>query len=253
MKMKKLMTVCAACLVATMAAAQVESQNIVGYQTLTASGQYYSSGPTFITVGSTTGEWKLGSIVGTGMIPQADVIQFLSTTTAGTYLTATYVDLDAAGGDAELVGWYDFDLENMLNDQTFAAGTAFLCNFSSAGVELQYAGEVLQGSTTLDLSGQQYPFIANFTPVDLTLGDLSATGMVPQADIIQFLSTASAGTYLTATYVDLDAAGGDAELVGWYDFDLENMLNDQALPAGAAVLGNFSSSAVMITFPNPVQ
>jgi hypothetical protein len=176
----------------------------------------------------------------------------LSPSTAFTALSATYVDLDAAGGDPELVGWYNLDLDTKLDDQVFSAGTSFLCSFVSSGVAFTYAGEVLQGSTTLDLSGQQYPFVANFTPVDLTLGDLSATGVDPLNDFVQFLSPSTAFTALSATYVDLDAAGGDPELVGWYNLDLDTSLNNTPLPAGAAFLGSFVSPSVTITFPNPV-
>jgi hypothetical protein len=233
--------------------AQVESVNIVGYQTLAVSGQYVSTGPTFISVGDTSSEWKLGDITATGMDPLGDFIQFLSPDTAGTVISATYVDLAAADGDADLVGWYDLDLENRLDDLVFPAGTCFLTSFLSSGITLVYAGEVLSGTTTLDLSGQSYPFVANFLPVDLTLGDLTAAGMDPLGDFIQFLSPTTAGTVISATYVDLAAADGDADLVGWYDLDLENRLDATPLPAGTGFLGSFLSTGVSITFPDPLS
>jgi hypothetical protein len=111
---------------------------------------------------------------------------------------------------------------------------------------------VLQGSTTLDLSGQSYPFVANFTPVDLTLGQLTATGMNIETDYIQFLSPATAFTETYATYVDLEAAGGNVEDVGWYSLDFEQRLDNTPLLAGAAFLGSFVSPSVTITFPDPV-
>ena len=238
--------------------AQVESVNIVGYQTLVASGQYFSTGPTFISVGDINSEWRLGDILGIGMVPQSDVIQFLDPATASTSLTATYVDeatsIDLVG-DTSAVGWWNYDLDTPLDDTVFPAGTGFLCNFSSTGVSLTYAGEVLVGSTELDFSGKQYPMFANLTPVDLTLGQLTATGMVPQSDVIQFLSTSTAATEITATYVDeatsIDLVG-DTSAVGWWNYDLDTPLNSQVLAAGAAVLGNFSSASVKITFPSPI-
>eukprot|EP01155_Anaeramoeba_flamelloides_P026034 Anaeramoba_flamelloidesa816258_221.p2 GENE.a816258_221~~a816258_221.p2 ORF type:complete len:146 (+),score=10.19 a816258_221:507-944(+) len=49
--MKKLMTVCAACMVAGMVSAQVESQNIVGYQTASTDQSLYLVGYNFQAVG----------------------------------------------------------------------------------------------------------------------------------------------------------------------------------------------------------
>lgn len=263
--MKKLMTACAACVLAGMVSAQVESVNIVGYQTKTASGAYFSSGSTFVSVGSTAGEWKLGDVTASGMDPFADFIQFLSPDTANTVLSATYIDVafDAENGDGDgaLVGWWDFSDPGgtSLSDEVLSAGTGFLCNFSSSGVTLTYAGEVIQGATSLDLSGLQYPLIANPTPVDLVLGDITASGMDPFSDFIQFLSPTTANTVLSATYIDVafDAENGDGDgaLVGWWDFSDPGgtSLDDTELPAGAAFLGNFSSSAVVINFPAPIQ
>jgi len=247
--MKKLVTALALC-ASFSAFAQVESANVVGYQTKTATGQYFSSGATFISVGSTSNQWKLGDIKLTGSTPQQDIIQFLSVVDANTEITATYVDLAAAGGNAGDVGWYDFTLSTRLDDITFPAGTAFLCNFGSSGVSIMSAGQVLSGPTTLDLSGIQYPFVANLLPMQLTLGSITVAGSTPQQDIFQFLSVTDANTELTATYVDLAAAGGNAGDVGWYDFTLSTRLDDTILSAGAAFLCNLGSPSVSITFPS---
>ena len=51
--MKKLLTVCAACLVAGMVSAQVESANIVGYQTFGMVQGFNPVSCTFLTVGGT--------------------------------------------------------------------------------------------------------------------------------------------------------------------------------------------------------
>jgi len=232
----------------------------VGYQTVTASGQYFSSGATFVSVGDINGQWLLGDVTVTGMDPFSDFIQFLSTANASTILMATYVD-EATSisvvGDTSMVGWWDPATFSISYDnEMMDAGTAFLCNFTSTGVELLYSGEVLVGATTLDLSGVQYPFVANFTPNDLVLGDLTATGMDPFSDFVQFLSTANASTEVMATYVD-EATSisvvGDTSMVGWWDpatFSIS--YNSQSLPAGSAFLCNFTSTGVMITFPDPV-
>jgi len=146
------------------------------------------------------------------------------------------------------------DGDTRLDDQVFAAGTGFLCSFSSVGVVLTYAGEVLDGSTTLDLSGMQYPMVANFLPMDITLGDLTGVGMVPVDDNIQFLGVDDANTELTATYVDAEtaAAAEDPSLEGWWNMDIDTRLDDVAFPAGTAFLGSFASSDVQIIFPDPI-
>lgn len=253
--MKKLMTAYAVCMMAGLVSA-VDSANIVGYQTKAATGGFYSAGPTFISVGSATKEWKLSDVTMTGSVPGEDVIQFLDPTTLDTLLVATYVDAATAASWElpEMEGWWDFAMENKMDAQTFSAGTGFLCNFASAGVSLTYAGEVLQGQTTLDLSGQAFPMVANFTPVDLTLGSIVGAGMVPGEDVIQFLNPVTLETDVVATYVDAATAASWElpEMQGWWDFAMENSLNTQTVPAGTAFLGNFASTGVALTFPNPV-
>ncbi len=251
--MKKLVTALALC-AAVSAYAQVESANVVGYVKTAATGQYFSTGPTFITVGSITDEWKLGSMSATGMDPTTDLIQFLSPVDANTELMATYIDLATATsyGNVALVGWWNLDLDTSLNDLVFPTGTAFLCNFGSSGVEFTCAGQVLTGAVTLDLSGLQYPFVANFLPKQITLGDVSATGMDPTTDLIQFLSPVDANTELMATYIDLATATsyGNVALVGWWNLDLDTSLDDTILLPGTSFLGNIGSSNVSLVFPS---
>jgi hypothetical protein len=244
--------------------AQVESVNIVGYQTISATGRHLSSGSTFITVGSQDAEWRLGDVVAVGMNPYNDFIQFLSTANAKTILSATYIDAAADAelgeGDGALIGWWDANApgEISLDDEVFAAGQGFLSNFSSTGISLVYAGEVLQGETELDLGGLRHPMIANHTPVDLTLGDVSAIGMNPYNDFIQLLSESNAKTILSATYIDAAADAelgeGDGALIGWWDANApgEVSLDDTPFPAGTAFLANFSSLSVRIVFPDPM-
>jgi len=255
--MKKLMMTLAVSLAATALIADVTSVNVVGYQNVTAGGQYFSSGATFISIGtSANAQWRLGDIKGVGMVPVDDNIQFLSADDANTELTATYVDAAtaAAAEDPSLEGWWNMDIDTRLDDQVFVAGTGFLCSFSSVDVVLTYAGEVLDGATTLDLSGMQYPMVANFLPMDITLGDLTGVGMVPVDDNIQFLGVDDANTELTATYVDAEtaAAAEDPSLEGWWNMDIDTRLDDVAFPAGTAFLGSFASSDVQIIFPDPI-
>jgi len=260
--MKKLMTALAVCLAAGFVAAapapSVTSSNIVGYVKTTATGPSFSTGCMFVSVGSPTAVWRLGDVTVSGMDPSQDNIQFLNTIDASTELTATYIDTATSinyVGDTSIVGWWDFSLTTSLDNVMVGAGTGFLCNFASPNVIFTYAGEVLQGSITLDLSGLLSPMIANFTPVDLTLGQLTVAGMDPSQDNIQFLNTVDASTDLTATYIDSATSisyVGDTSLVGWWDFSLTTSLDSHPLPTGTAFLGSFASPNVTITFPNPM-
>ena len=195
------------------------------------------------------------------MDPFADMIQFLSTDAAKTYLRATYIDAATAAefGDAALEGWWDVNAPGEISyeDVSFDAGTAFLCAFSSGNtIKFTYAGQVTTGERTVNVpAGTAYPFLCNLQPVDLKLGNIKANGMDPFADMIQFLSTDAAKTYLRATYIDAATATefGDAGLEGWWDVNApgEISYNDIDLPAGAAFLGAISSGkAITFVFPD---
>jgi len=254
--MKKLMTALAVCAVAGFALATgggVVSANIVGYMNKTAPGTYISTGPMFISVGSTNKTWRLGDISATGMDPTSDNIQFLSAADANVVLTATYVDAAHAITYSMTQGWWNLDLDTSLDNTTVASGTGFLTSFASVGITLTYAGEVLQSTNTIDLSGMNYPMIANPTPVDLVLSNITCSGMDPTSDNIQFLSPTDANVVLTATYVDAAHAITYSMTEGWWNLDLDTSLNSTPLPAGAAFLGSISSPHVSITFPNPMH
>ena len=235
--MKKLMTALAICVVATAAFADVVSDNIVGYRTISAAGQFASYGQTFITVGDTNGEWKLGNMKASGMDVYSDAIQFLDPSDQSVILMASYQDGH---------GWVAFGDEDgaLLDDTTFAIGTGFLCNFASP-VEFTFSGEVVQDTVTLDLDGQFYPFIANPVPADLKLGDITATGMDVYSDAIQVLDPNDLSVILMASF----QTGH-----GWVAFGDEDgaLLDDTDVPAGAGLLCSLSGADIEITFPNPM-
>jgi hypothetical protein len=217
-----------------------------------------STGPTFITVGDQqNATWKLGDIKVTGFEAGSDFVQMLSPTDAGVILSATYIDEAMADilGDPSMVGWWNDSIDTSLNDQVFTAGTGFLTYLTSSDVTITYAGEVLQGPTTIDLSGMSFSMVANFTPVDLTLGDISASGFEAGSDFIQMLSPADASIVLSATYIDEAMADtlGDPSMVGWWNDSIDASLDNQVFTAGAAFLGYFSSPNVTFFFPNPLS
>ena len=234
----------------------------VGYHNNTTAAKQGSFGPVFKQVGTNGATYKLGDFTAKGMDDTgADYIQFLDTANAATYLSAVYVDPTAYG--EEYGGWWDFNdmFVTPLNEQEFAAGTAFLCLFKSGNtVTFECAGEVEHGRTisTEDIEnpgvGVKQPFICNPLPVNLTLGQITALGMDDTgADYIQFLEDQNASTVISAVYVDPSAYGEDYG--GWWDFNdmFVTPLNDTPVNAGAAFLGLFKSGNVItFQFPDPL-
>lgn len=213
---------------------------------------YYAGGPCFSGVGTSGASYKLGDVKMNGGAAGEDLIQFLDDT-ATTYMMATYVTKDE---DEDLEGWWDVTDEDIgavsLADETFAAGTSYLCAFNSGGeVSFTYAGEVLPGPKTLTVpAGTSYPFVCNPLPVQFTLGQVTLSGSAAGEDLFQFLDD-TATTYKMVTYV---TAEEDEDLCGWWDVtegDIgELAADDTVLAPGQGMLGAFNSgSEVVITFP----
>lgn len=273
--MKKLITAAMAlALIAGMASAQVNSDNIVGFVTITnAAGDTYPLfGATFVQVGNTNGEWRLGDITAVGMDADApDIIQFLDPTDLNVTMAATYVDKAKAieygdtDGSLGYQGWWDAGdvLGTSLDETKIVSGTGFLCNIGSGStVVFTFTGEVVQDTTSLDLTGMTYPIIANPVPAELTLGVITADGMDADApDIIQFLDPVSLVVIAAATYVDQAKAieygdtDGSLGYQGWWDAGdvLGTNMDGTIIPAGTAVLFNIGSgNPINIVFPNPL-
>ena len=204
----------------------------------------------FKQIGATGASYALGDFTVSDMSPGEDCIQFLDPDTASVYLYATYVDPEEYG--EELGGWWDNDDigGTALNEEAFAAGTAFLCLFTSGNdVTFNYAGEVEKGPKQVSINTES-PFICNPLPANLTLGQIVVENMSPGEDCFQFLDATTANAFLYATYVDPEAYG--EELGGWWDNDDigGTELNDHPLAAGEGVLGLMTSGNEMtVVFP----
>ena len=225
--------------------------NVVGYATKSTTSQSVMWAPMFnadLTSNGTT--YKLGDFKATGMDGTSDFIQFLDADTLESNVEAVY--LDAATYGDELAGWWDFNDVGgtSLDDQTFPFTTAFLAAFPSGNeISFTFSGSVLDGEKTFSTSAQS-PMFGNFQPTDMTLDDITATGMDGTSDFIQLLDPDTLDSNIEAVYLDKETYGD--ELAGWWDFnDIGGTpLGDTPVPAGQGFLGAFpSGNAITITFP----
>ncbi len=221
MEMKKLMTVCAACMVAGMAAAQVESQNIVGYNTLDAVPGYNQFTAAFKGVATTDG-FNINDISGdtvTGTsLSAADVIQIWDTSgvTPGYNVYFNYL----YAGYEQYAGWmttgatyFDTDYPNGL-----PAGTAFwYLSRNAAPGALTVAGEVVSDPTTTLTIVPGYNMIANPYPAGLDLDAVvwpagSKGTSLSTADVVQIWDTTGAtpgyNVYFNYLYVGYEQYAG---------------------------------------------
>ena len=261
--MKKLMFIAAAALSASVFA-DIQSSNIVGYMTSDLDGKQYNSvGATFLTVGGTAS--KLGDLTAEGFQYDTDMLQVLSSETAGTIARYTYVtpewDEEDFEGDGAAVGWWKKGMEGedggSAADVELPVGMGLLGNFPHKKVVLTTAGQVAMGATQIDMTGKQYNMIANFLPKTIKLGDVVADGFQYDTDMLQVLSSETANTIARYTYVtpewDEEDFEGDGAAVGWWKKGMEGedggSANEIAWPAGSAMLGNFPHKQVKMTFP----
>lgn len=122
---------------------------------------------------------------------------------------------------------------------------------------MTYSGEVPAGSIQLDFTGKKSPFVANFLPTDIKLGDVVVEGFAYDSEVLQVLSTENASTIARYTYVtpewDEEDFDGDGAAVGWWIRGQEGedggSANEVVWKAGDAMLGNFPVKKVKMTFP----
>ena len=233
--MKKLMTVCAACMVAGLVSAAVESQNIVGYSTVDAPQGSSIFAPTFTTVGGGETDLTLGMITPGASFDAEDAsgggtIQFVNPD--GTWgLLAQYW--------ANYGGWFDFD-DNDVNDTVLPKGGACYV-YSTAASTFMCAGEISLQSfdVTIPAGSSQ---LGNPIPTALVLGDITASvsfdAETSLQNSIQFINPD--GTWgLLAQYW--------ANYGGWFDFD-DNNVNSTPLTESSAFYV-YATADATLTFP----
>jgi len=236
--MKKLVTAFAACALAGLVNAQVESVNIVGYQTLSLPTGYKMTTSTFVPVGSAGTDLRLGDIVPNGSFDYfaGDNVQFFAINGDGTVSsTVSYM---------ANYGWFDFNNPSvMVDDMTIPAGTGMFVYTSGTGVEFLVSGEVKVDSFAL-LPSAGYTVVGNSTPVAITLSDIVPNAQFDyfSGDNIQFFNPDGSGTVsITASYM----TG-----YGWFDFNNPSvMLDDTVLNPGDSCFAYVSNAGVSFTFP----
>jgi hypothetical protein len=252
--------------------AQVESVNIVGYQTVPlAENGFTATCATLAPIGMTDGTMTLGDIrANENFAMFEDSIQIFNAAGA-LVVEATYVSqeiLDAEGlSDLYDAGWYalaDTDMENgpIYNSYVLPFGGSMTVFSGYAGAGLLYVGEVVQSDVEIPLTEGGFTAVGNASPVDLTLGDIKANENFAMFEDSVQIFNAAGSLVVEATYVSqeiLDAEGlSDLYDAGWYalaDTDMENgpVYNTFAMVPGQGmtVFSGYPGAAIII--PNPMS
>lgn len=124
-----------------------------------------------------------------------------------------YINEKDAPGMECTPGWYmkaDYDcIVNMSEKEDFEVkfGNGFFFQPNKSGVALQYAGEVVQGDSELELPvNGGFTLTGNCSPVDFDLSNFSVSGGTYTDNIIQFLKnngSTDSYTYTDAEYEDI--------------------------------------------------
>ncbi len=175
------------------------------------------------------------------------------------------------------VGWYDYDELNnwdwtpatvpaLKNDVALPYGTMYVLQSGNEGAALIYSGKVLSEDKEFIVESRVMNMLGNATPVDITLGDITANDKFAFAlDTLQLL-TDGGGTKAMYTYLGTAAIEEFGYAVyglkeGWYDFNEINyewdwtaatvpaQKNDVPIPAGYGFIVQSGSESAGITIP----
>ena len=236
--MKKLVTAFAACALAGLAFAQVESVNIVGYSTINVPAGSSIIAPSFTTVGGGETDLTLGMIT-----PSAD-FDAESPTGGG---TIQFINADGSWGVAAQYwanygGWFILGTETEINDTVLPKGGAFIVQ-SAAAATFMCAGEIGLSAFTVNVPAGSSQ-LGNCIPTALTLGNIT-----PSADFDAESPTGGG----TIQFINADGSWGVAAQYwvnygGWFILGTETLINDTSLTQG---LGFIIQSAADATFTYP--
>lgn len=165
--MKKLVTAFAACMIAGLVSASVESDNIVGYQTLTPQDGLYSVGVAFRNMAATNFVVDSDQLFGY-TCSDFDVVLVLNTTDLA--FDTYYIN----GGQWYFVSNLEGSEDTPVESFTIPYGATIY--LSVAGESVTIAGEVATGTTEVVFDVAENPdnlwSLVNPLPIDTTLADL---------------------------------------------------------------------------------
>ena len=270
----------------------VESQNIVGYNTLTldatdGESMYPSFGMSFVPVGGGTarlGDYKM--VEGT-YDADSDNIQVIDPVSLDTSSLFAYCGPTRAaelvaeiGGTVEdYIGWWDFAIGYFGEDGARAdnyvihPGDGFLGLFASGNaVQIVSSGEAPTVTTTFTTTGGEaaYQMIANYIPKAIPLKKIVPVDGTFDADSdnLQIIDPATLDTTALLAYCGPTRAaelvaemGGKAEdYIGWWDFAIGYFgedgakADDYVITPGQGFLGMFASgSEITFQFPSSLN
>jgi hypothetical protein len=235
--MKKLVTAFAACMIAGLVSASVESQNIVGYKTTTAPAGYSMFAPVFTTVGSATAVGSLSDIQGD--FSEWDQIQFFD---ASGELAAVYNWVTAGTSGQERDGWCNDSFE-LVELTDLPQGASYLLS-TAAEVQILNSGEVRAEELAV-VVGAGYAGAGNGTATDRQLSEIVFAGDISEWDQIQFFDP-SGEMAVVYNWVTAGTSGQASD--GWCNDSFE--LVDFPVPAGQGFLLSTSAGCSM-TIPSP--
>ncbi|MBP5227598.1 MAG: hypothetical protein J6336_09455 [Kiritimatiellae bacterium] len=241
MIMKKMLAVCAACMVAGLASADVTSDNIVGFISTPAVDGFNWVAPMLTTVGADTVALKDISISdgGAGTIGYGgEIIMVLD---AVGDVTASYSYAEGADGYV----WND-DLTGDVATDSFVSGNAFAV-FLADGLTLSVCGEVSNPQDVTLTTTEGFNFTGNPFPVDISIQDIAISdgdaGTIGYGgEIIMVLDAVGD---VTASYSYAEGADGYV----WND-DMTGDEADVALTPGSA-FALYAADGLEVTIKAP--
>ena len=269
--------VCAA--MAFQATADVESSNIVGYQTQTVVGSGITWAlSTFQQMGKTLEAQTLASFAlptDAGFSSGDSIVLEIYDESGSLEGDYSFVDeVNAALYGLTFTGWYPLaKMQNWeatdadcSNDVVVPFGKGVIITSGEADTSMTFAGQVVDEAKTFNVVGGGITWTGNATPVDLKLGDLALptdTGFSSGDSIVLEIYDESGSLEGDYSFVDeVNAALYGLTFTGWYplakmqnweatDADCAN--TSVAIPAGKMVIITSGEADTTLTLPNPVK
>lgn len=248
--MKKMMTAFAACMIAGLVSAQIESANIVGYQTVSLNqNQFTHVCPTFTDIGGAK-QIVLNDL--TGDMAELDSIQFMDPGFA-TQNEYFYLMAGSLAPEGSASGWYDTSTDPFTpaGNAVIPAGVSVL--YSSQGAsQLTFAGEVNAESVVISSEVGGFKSVGNPFPTDTTLGAISFTGVSEMCSVqIMDAGAATAAEYF---WLESGSLAPEGSASGWYDTSTDpfSAAGSTVIAAGQGFLFNEQGAGTTISFTSPL-